>query len=645
MQHKFFIVILISVAWNMENTHSVYIQSISTHAPKKNNSIPDCPRFCECDQAKNVYCSSYYEGFSFNSIPNALTVRSLNLFGGLRSIPVEVRSLTGLRKLDLSRNSLTIVDKVTIGNPEILQMLDLSSNDIVKISPGAFTELVNLEILSLSENNLQTLPKDLFLGLTNLKTLRLSFNRIFSVPLGLFDHLHSLEELDLGSNIIQWLPGGVFQNMTNLKTLKLSENNLRSLSPDVLSHMKNYHDFSIELYGNPWDCSCKLENFLEFLFLYKTNVSHLDMLVCHSPARLLGTKLLDLVQTELRCDIPVIDEISDSQEVVVGSTVTLHCRASAENHAIGYWVTPLGEKISHIYYQEMLEQMNITTKPHLKYKHYGDVFSEASISQNNTLTLTNFRDVFNETFQCVMINSAGNGTATLTLTAVTRLFTVEWVSMVVGGICALTALVIGLLVGTTKLCAIHICKCPCVLFEPRKPSNEPNYTFEEYTDDQNTYNRSSDDQDSYDDSYQQDESLLKVPVNSPVARTPRSSPRKCATPTPEEYLEKSRGNTNNTLNEVKVRLERKMEKVKSRVHSIRESGSQYLITIKDTGSIAANRVKAGVAMGVEQVKFGVMSMKEFCGTGDMAQTVSVVSVNTDVDSEEKSTKITKMTTL
>lgn len=85
-----------------------------------------------------------------------------------------------------------------------------------------------------------------------------------------------------------------------------------------------------------------------------------------------------------------------------------------------------------------------------------------------------------------------------------------------------------------------------------------------------------------------------------------------------------------------------MEKVKSRVYSIREFGFQYLIIIKDTGSIVVNRVKVGVVMGVEQVKFGVMFMKEFCGTGDMVQIVFVVSVNTDVDSEEKFIKIIKM---
>ena len=647
---KVFLVILLLMILKTDTADSVYIQDVSTHAPKKLIVTPVCPAFCVCDLSRNAFCSSYYEAFSISSIPGDLNIKRLNLFGGLRSLPLEVQSLTGLTELDLSRNSLSVIDTFTIRNPGILRSLDLSSNDIVEISPGAFSQLVNLEILSLSENNLQTLPEDIFLGLDNLKTLRLSFNGIFSIPLGLFNHLISLEELDMRNNHIHWIAGGVFQNLTHLKTLELSENNLRTLSSDVLSDMRNFHDFSVGLYGNPWDCSCDSKQFLNFLTLHKANVSHLDMLLCYSPARLEGTKLLDLVESDLKCDIPVIDEISNSIEVAVGTNVTIHCKASALNHGIGYWVTTRGVKVSHRYYQDLLREMNITAETHLRYKNSKDDFSEVTVSENNTLTLINFRGVFNGTFTCVMVNSHGNDTASLTLTAVTRLFTVEWVSMIVGGLSALAFLVFGLIVGTIKLCAIHICKCNCVLVEPRKHHCERNYTIEVYTDDQNTFDRSlddddDDDDDSYNESYQNEESLLKVPLNSPVARTPRSSPRKCATPTPEEYLEKGRGNTNNTLNEVKVRLERKMEKVKSRVHSIRESGSQYLITIKDTGSIAANRVKAGVAMGVEQVKFGVMSMKEFCGTGDMAQTVSVVSVNTDVDSEEKSTKITKMTTL
>lgn len=82
-----------------------------------------------------------------------------------------------------------------------------------------------------------------------------------------------------------------------------------------------------------------------------------------------------------------------------------------------------------------------------------------------------------------MINSVGNGIVILILIAVIRLFTVEWVSMVVGGICVLIVLVIGFLVGIIKFCVIYICKCLCVFFEFRKLSNELNYIFEEYIDD------------------------------------------------------------------------------------------------------------------------------------------------------------------
>ncbi|XP_062611411.1 leucine-rich repeat-containing protein 4C-like [Saccostrea cucullata] len=646
MVQKVLAVVFLITAWNKHISHSVYIQDvITTHTPRKNISTPECPQFCVCEHSKReAFCSSYYEGFSIHTIPKTFTVRLLNLFGGLKSFPLEIQSLKGLQKLDLSRNALTTIEKIQVGSPDLLKELDLSSNDIVKISSGAFSEFKNLKTLSLSENKLQTFPKDAFKGLSNLKILHLRFNKIYSFSLGLFNPLNSLEELDLRNNNIHWIAEGSFHNLTNLKTLQLSENALTSLTEEVVSEINN--NTIIGLHGNPWDCSCELESFLEILTQQKVRVSNPDLLVCYSPFRLRRTKLQELTLSDLKCDVPLIDEISNSLEVPVSSSGTIHCRASPENHAIGYWITPQGVKISHKYHQEILDQANITTLSHLKYKHSIEDFSELFITENNTLTFTNFRGVFNGTFTCVLLNSYGNDTATLTLTAVTKLFTIEWVGMVYGGVSALTALVFGLLVGMIKLCAINFCKCPCVLVEQReKPKVATDYTFEAYTDDQNSSSRSLDDQDSYDDSYQNEESPLKVPVNSPVARTPRSSPRKCATPTPEEYLEKGRSNTSYTLNEVKITLEKKMEKVRNRVHSIRESGSQYLTTIKDSGSIAANRVKAGVAMGVEQVKFGVMSMKEFCGTGEMAQTVSVVSVNTDVDSEERSTKVTKMTTL
>ncbi len=115
-------------------------------------------------------------------------------------------------------------------------------------------------------------------------------------------------------------------------------------------------------------------------------------------------------------------------------------------------------------------------------------------------------------------------------------------------------------------------------------------------------------------------------------------------------------------------VEKHKEKIRTRAHRMRESSSQYMQSIRETGTIKmhniresssqyvrsmrssgtnaiqgiresssqyAHRVRAGVVMGVEQVKYHVQSMREFCGTGDIGQTISTVSVSTNVDMGER----------
>ncbi len=135
-----------------------------------------------------------------------------------------------------------------------------------------------------------------------------------------------------------------------------------------------------------------------------------------------------------------------------------------------------------------------------------------------------------------------------------------------------------------------------------------------------------------------------------------------------------------TLEDVRVRLhksvEKQKEKIRTRAHRMRESSSQYMQTIRESGTMKmqtiresssqyvknirssgtnaihgirsssseyANRVRAGVVMGVEQVKYHVQSMKEFCGTGDMGQTISTVSMSTNVDMGETSEVVKQIT--
>ena len=135
-----------------------------------------------------------------------------------------------------------------------------------------------------------------------------------------------------------------------------------------------------------------------------------------------------------------------------------------------------------------------------------------------------------------------------------------------------------------------------------------------------------------------------------------------------------------TLEDVRFRLhksvEKQKEKIRTRAQRVKESSSQYMQNIKETGTIKmqtikesstqyvknirssgthaiqgirssstqyAHRVRAGVVMGVEQVKYHVQSMKEFCGTGDIGQTISTVSISTNVDVGDRSEVIKQIT--
>uniref|UniRef100_A0A3Q3LFB3 Adhesion G protein-coupled receptor A3 n=1 Tax=Mastacembelus armatus TaxID=205130 RepID=A0A3Q3LFB3_9TELE len=74
--------------------------------------------------------------------------------------------------------------------------LDLRSNMISRIEPGAFLGLPALKRLDLSNNSIGCLNVDIFKGLTNLIRLNLSGNKFSSLAQGTFDSLVSLKTLE-----------------------------------------------------------------------------------------------------------------------------------------------------------------------------------------------------------------------------------------------------------------------------------------------------------------------------------------------------------------------------------------------------------------------------------------------------------------
>ncbi|XP_064603233.1 leucine-rich repeat and immunoglobulin-like domain-containing nogo receptor-interacting protein 1-B [Liolophura sinensis] len=95
----------------------------------------------------------------------------------LRQIPFVVQNMASLEMLDLSSNQILVVETNDLGNLTRLKRLILSSNPIVDISVHAFSLLPSLQYLGLSHTNLTHLPRAI-LSQPNITTVDVRSNPI-----------------------------------------------------------------------------------------------------------------------------------------------------------------------------------------------------------------------------------------------------------------------------------------------------------------------------------------------------------------------------------------------------------------------------------------------------------------------------------
>ncbi|KIH69553.1 leucine Rich repeat-containing domain protein [Ancylostoma duodenale] len=127
-----------------------------------------------------------------------------------------------LKVLDLAFNKLSEITEETFAGLESLQHLNLESNNIKKITPGAFAG-IPLLLLWLPNNCLSSITPTTFQGALFLRQLSLANNNIKNIEPLSFNHLANLHTVDLASNKIQSLQQGAIQGSDHL-TVRLQEN-------------------------------------------------------------------------------------------------------------------------------------------------------------------------------------------------------------------------------------------------------------------------------------------------------------------------------------------------------------------------------------------------------------------------------------
>uniref|UniRef100_A0A5S6R1E9 LRRCT domain-containing protein n=1 Tax=Trichuris muris TaxID=70415 RepID=A0A5S6R1E9_TRIMR len=165
-----------------------------------------CPSGCQCNQ-------------------DTLTVNCSR--AGLSSVPILLNPR--IRSLTLSNNVISELAADELGFYAELEYLDMSSNRILTIAPGAFHKLHKLRVLKLGANRLTDVGAETFSGLGALKLLDLGDNELTRLPTSVFSDMASLEALNLSTNFVGSIAPGAFAGLTKVKELHLQDNQLTAL--------------------------------------------------------------------------------------------------------------------------------------------------------------------------------------------------------------------------------------------------------------------------------------------------------------------------------------------------------------------------------------------------------------------------------
>lgn len=645
-----------------------------------------CPPLCDCSSSSVMCHASYYLSWPefLQSLPvhaEALTISGGNLYFQ----PKEMQSTfhSSLRKLHLVQTQVAKWDPSVFQMTPNLTSLHISHSHFTHHHNVSFANLTNLQNLVAADCNITSLKEDAFDGLTNLQVLDLSGNDLQDISADLFHDQANIQSIDVGFNSIQYIDPFIVANLTSLIYLNVQYNQIQWLASEFLDSIPDHVTVNID--GNPWGCYCGINPLIEALQSNPGVFFSLANLQCHSPPPLQSVALTVLSPNQTICQPPVFDFVPDNNTVIHHMyDAVLHCNATGIPAPNIYWITPRGV-VAHPNAKEWLTEHHTEAKVKISFAGKPSFFkAEIEAAENGDLYFRQFRFYFAGTYTCRAENPGGFQEHSVEVTITKGHFNhIVIVSIVYGFVISMSMFVVGIIVGAIRWVAERWCcksdldSLPSAVYveddwmEETAPGTEPFYPWH-------------------------------MPWMWSPSFSREDSPKKCVTPA-EGHLEEEDGDKEipgssshilEQLEDVRALLrhgmKRSMVKLRTgaaqvretgtrkllyvresstarlqtiresssrRLHNIRSSSSQYISNIRETGSrrmrfirsstgLYVSRVRSGVNIGMESVRSNIQSIREFCGPGgDIAHTISTVSVTTDVDSHETSQVVKTVTYL
>ncbi|XP_027656379.2 leucine-rich repeat-containing protein 52 [Falco cherrug] len=180
--------------------------------------------------------------------------------------------------------------ELPVAIPLDTRQLILAANNISYLPTVELTFLADLVYLDCRKNLLGDDLDFTFLGMAKLVYLDLSFNNLTRITFSTFSHLHSLVVLKISDNPnLVAIKKDAFSNNTWLRHLDVSRTGLTFLDTSTVQDLPNLSFLAFS--DNRWHCNCSFLDFITWVTESNVHFPDADNITCYTPEGLRALKM------------------------------------------------------------------------------------------------------------------------------------------------------------------------------------------------------------------------------------------------------------------------------------------------------------------------------------------------------------------